>query len=336
PVREAIAESATRFAAAEDAAVLLVRGADLVPVAHHGPIPMPVGVPVDRESVSGRAVVEVRTVHADDVTASDEYPTSKRAGMQDGQRTVLAAPLVRAGEALGVIVMRRRETVPFTQRQVELAQTFANQAAIAIENVRLFNETTASLERQTAVAEILRVISESPTDVQPVLGAIAQNAAKACGVEDAAVGLLDGDTWTVRSHHGPIETVMGQPHPLAPNFVSGQAMIERRTIRVRDLQAEADRYPYGVAVSPTARAILENAGRLVGADIAWVTERSGDTFGFATRWAATPELLDRFTGMEMYRPLHRPIGERGSLMSRIYATGRLIRVDDLATDPDLV
>jgi len=420
PVLDAIAESATRFAAAEDAAVLLVRGADLVPVAHHGPIPMPVGVPVDRESVSGRAVVEVRTVHADDVTASDEYPTSKRAGMQDGQRTVLAAPLVRAGEALGVIVMRRRETVPFTQRQVELAQTFANQAAIAIENVRLFNETTASLERQTAVAEILRVISESPTDVQPVLGAIAQNAAKACGVEDAAVGLLDGDTWTVRSHHGPIETVMGQPHPLAPNFVSGQAMIERRTIRVRDLQAEADRYPYGVAVSPTARAILatplvhegravgaiflrrreptdfsdrqvelvetfarqavialenvrlfnetkealerqtaisdvlktisrtvfdlqttlsaivENAGRLVGADIAWVTERSGDTFGFATRWAATPELLDRFTGMEMYRPLQRPIGERGSLMSRIYATGRLIHVDDLATDPDLV
>ncbi|TMB77955.1 MAG: GAF domain-containing protein, partial [Chloroflexi bacterium] len=253
PVLDAIAESATRFAAAEDAAVLLVRGADLVPVAHHGPIPMPVGVPVDRESVSGRAVVEVRTVHADDVTASDEYPTSKRAGMQDGQRTVLAAPLVRAGEALGVIVMRRRETVPFTQRQVELAQTFANQAAIAIENVRLFNETKESLERQTAISEVLKTISRTVFDLQTTLSAI-----------------------------------------------------------------------------------VENAGRLVGADIAWVTERSGDTFGFATRWAATPELLDRFTGMEMYRPLQRPIGERGSLMSRIYATGRLIHVDDLATDPDLV
>src|SRR5207247_9096031 len=87
--------------------------------------------------------------------------------------------------------------------------------------------------------------------------------------EDAAVGTLDGDTWSARSHHGPIETVMGQPHPLAPNFVSGQAMIERRTIRVRDLQAEADRYPYGVAVSPTARAILAtplvHEGRAVGA-----------------------------------------------------------------------
>src|SRR5438093_11272795 len=122
--------------------------------------------------------------------------------MQDGQRTVLAAPLVRAGEALGVIVMRRRETVPFTQRQVELAQTFANQAAIAIENVRLFNETTASLERQTAVAEILRVISGSATDVQPALGAIVQNAARACGADNAAVGLLSGDTSAVASSSG--------------------------------------------------------------------------------------------------------------------------------------
>src|SRR5919197_4732702 len=94
PVLDAIAESATRFTAAEDAAVLLARDGQLVPVAHHGPIPMPLAVPADPESVSGRATVERRTVHAADVTADDKFPRSREAGMQDGQKAVLAAPLL--------------------------------------------------------------------------------------------------------------------------------------------------------------------------------------------------------------------------------------------------
>ncbi len=200
PVLEAIAASATKFAAAEDAAVLLVRESGLVPLAHHGPIPMPFSVSVDRDSVSGRAIIEARVVHAADVTADDEFPNSKRHGLQDGQRTVLAAPLIREGTALGVIVMRRREVRPFTDQQVRLAQTFADQAAIAIENVRLFNETKESLEQQTAVSEVLKTISRTVFDIDTTLAAIVENAGRLVGADLAWVTQrVDDATFSVHT-----------------------------------------------------------------------------------------------------------------------------------------
>src|SRR4029077_1066331 len=183
PVLDAIASSAARFAAAEDASVLLVRGGQAVPSAHHGPIPMPTASPLDRASVTGRAILDRRTILSTDVTADDEFPQSKAFALAEGgsgQRAVLAAPLLVKDRAVGAVVLRRREAVPFTDRQVGLVQTFADQAAIAIENVRLFNETKESLERQTAISEILRVISASPTDVRPVLDAIVENALRFC------------------------------------------------------------------------------------------------------------------------------------------------------------
>src|SRR5262249_58774057 len=97
----------------------------------------------------------------------------------------------------------------FTQQQVDLLETFAAQAVIAIENVRLFTELRESLEQQTATAEILTVISQSPTDVGPVLSAVAKAAMKFCGANDALVGLRDGDEWSIASHEGPIETTIG-------------------------------------------------------------------------------------------------------------------------------
>jgi GAF domain-containing protein len=252
PVLDAIADSATAFAAAEDAAVLLVRDSELVPVAHHGPIPMPIGVPVDRESVSGRAILEARTIHAEDVTADDEYPNSRRAGLADGQRTVLAAPLVRDGKALGVIVLRRREARPFTQRQLELAQTFADQAAIALENVRLFNETAESLERQTAIGDILRVISSSPTSLQPVLDAVATNAVRFCGAEKAGVGLeRDGMLVLAASAGEDLQDV--EPFPIDRTTVSGRAMLDRTLIHLPDLLAAAAEFPLGAEQARTSK-----------------------------------------------------------------------------------
>ncbi|HEY8807659.1 MAG TPA: GAF domain-containing protein, partial [Candidatus Limnocylindria bacterium] len=247
PVLDAIASSAARFAMAEDASVLLVRGDHAVPSAHHGPVSMPTASPLDRASVTGRAILDRRTIVSTDVTADDEFPQSKAFALADGgsgQRAVLAAPLLVKDRALGAVVLRRREAVPFTDRQVELVQTFADQAAIAIENVRLFNETKEALERQTAISEILRVISASPTDVRPVLEAIVENALRFCAAENAIVMLPAGDHLRLAAHRGPLPLPSDLRYPNDGTSMNSRAFLEARTIAVQDLQTEAE-FPRG-------------------------------------------------------------------------------------------
>src|SRR5262245_57663247 len=164
---------------------------------HHGPIRGPVqltGRALSRGWVAGRAVLDRQTVHVHDLaTAGAEFPVGQADAVRAGYRTTLSVPLLREGEAIGVIHLRRREVRPFTDNQIALLQTFADQAVIAIENVRLFNETKEALERQTATSEILRVIASSPTDVQPVLDSMAESAARLCAAYDAVILRLDGD-----------------------------------------------------------------------------------------------------------------------------------------------
>src|SRR5262249_47048961 len=146
-------------------------------VAHHGHIPAPpvIELPIDRGSVTGRAAFDRETIHIHDITVEADFP-ALRGGRTEGLRTMLAAPLLREGDPIGTITIRRLEVQPFTDKQVALLETFADQAVIAIENVRLFNELKESLEQQTATSEILGVIASSPTDIQPVLDTIAQSA----------------------------------------------------------------------------------------------------------------------------------------------------------------
>src|SRR5262249_25096756 len=188
-VLDALVESAARLTDANDAAVFRVFGDSLLLVAHHGQIPMagPVGrhtLPRVRGHLTGRVVIDRRTIQVADMHAeADEYPESRKIALRLGYRTALGVPLIHASEAIGVILVRRTEVRPFTERQIELVNTFADQAVIAIENARLFEEVQArtrdlqeSLEQQTAMSEVLSVISNSPGELQPVFEATLRNA----------------------------------------------------------------------------------------------------------------------------------------------------------------
>jgi GAF domain-containing protein len=193
PVLDAVSENAARVCEASDAEILLVEGTQLRAAAHHGQaFAAAVDRPVTRDGVAGRAVIDRATIHLPDVLVADDFPLAQRLSRADGSRTVLATPLIREAVAVGAILIRREEVRPFSDKQIALLQTFADQAVIAIENVRLFKElqeknealtqahaqVTEALEQQTATSEILRTIAHSQTDVQPVFGTIVHSAVR--------------------------------------------------------------------------------------------------------------------------------------------------------------
>ncbi len=186
---DAIVQSAARLCEATDASVYRVEGESLRHAASYGIVSAAIDVgdtrPISRGSASGRAIVDRQTVHIHDMLAEHEedYPDVWPAIQRQKIRTVLAVPLMREGVAVGAIAIRRTELRPFAEQQISLLKTFADQAVIAIENVRLFQELKEALEQQTATSEILGVIASSPTDIQPVLDAIAESAARLCDGE---------------------------------------------------------------------------------------------------------------------------------------------------------
>src|SRR5262249_5624075 len=142
----------------------------LIPCAHEGPLAYAHERRLlDRSAAGGRAIIDARTFHYSDAEALDpvEFATGRKIANLLGFRAAVAAPLKREDAAIGAVILRKVDPGPFTQQQIELLETFAAQAVIAIENVRLFTELREALEQQTATAEILTVISQSPTDVGP-------------------------------------------------------------------------------------------------------------------------------------------------------------------------
>src|SRR5258706_4899765 len=248
PVLDTIARSAVRFCGAEDAAVALRAETTYRFVAHEGDL-LPVGNdwPLDESTVSGRVIIRGELVSVAGLQElADEFPRSAESAKRSGLRAMASAPMLREGRAIGAIVLRRREAKAFTAAEIDLLRAFADQAVIAIENVRLFNETKESLEQQRAIAEILRVISESPTDIQPVLDAIARSATRYCGAEDYGVALVRADGLLEQvAQHGPISRSLA-PWTVDRGSVRGRAVVERRVVHVEVMLAEAPgEYPIG-------------------------------------------------------------------------------------------
>ena len=187
----AIAESAARLLDVAGAEINRLEGDGLRLIAKHGAFSQrPIGSvrPITRGLVIGRAVINRTTVHVPDLQAVEsEFPEGADSARRYGHRTTLAAPLLRQGKPVGAILIRRMEVRPFTEKQITLLKTFADQAVIAIENARLFDEVQArtneveeSLRYQTALSDVLGVISRSPAKIDPVLEAIAQTAQRLC------------------------------------------------------------------------------------------------------------------------------------------------------------
>jgi GAF domain-containing protein len=256
-VLNTLVESAARLCEADQAAIARQKGSSYHLVASHG-FPsgfdeyfetLPMGP--SRESVTGRVLLEGKRVHIIDVLADREY-TLIEAQKKGGYRTILAVPLLREGIPIGVLHLLRTVVRPFTDKQIELVETFADQAVIAIENVRLFDDVQArtrelsqALEHQTATGEVLNVISRSPTDAQPVFDAIVQSAARLCEAMFSVVFLYDGDLLHVaatRNFTPALLNRVSQVYPKRPDrsVLAGRAVLDGRIAHVPDLLADRE------------------------------------------------------------------------------------------------
>jgi signal transduction histidine kinase/HAMP domain-containing protein len=255
PVLNVVAERAARLCDADDAQMFLVDGHVLQRVAGHGSIPFSLTLPtITRDTPAGRAVIDKATIHVKDLAQAieGEFCGSKARQKTSGERTVLATPLLREGTSTGVLTIRRTTVRPFSEKQIALLRTFADQAVIAIENVRLFQEIqnknhdlTESLEQQTATSQILSVIASSPTDVQPVLETIAENAARVTGSEDAVIYRVDGDSLRRTAKYGPLPwgPIGEKGQALSRGTIAGRAVINRETVHVPDMDGFEDQFP---------------------------------------------------------------------------------------------
>jgi signal transduction histidine kinase/DNA-binding response OmpR family regulator len=254
PVFDTIVRNAASVCGANDAVLRLADGDELVASAHHGPIQVTLGgrIPI-RGTVGGRAVSEARVVHVEDVAAADEFPEGRDLGRQAGYRTTLSVPLLREGAAIGAITIRRTEVRAFTPNQIELLQTFADQAVIAIENVRLFKELearnrdlTEALEQQTATSEILKVISGSQTDVQPVFDAIVRSAVRLCDGFYSTLFTSDGEMIHLRATYNMSPQARREYDRVYPTAVRdgstapALAVRDGRTVHIADLQQDPE------------------------------------------------------------------------------------------------
>jgi len=268
PVFDTIVRNAARVCDAVDAVLELVDGAETVRAAHCGPIegrPLGARMPLTRGTFTGRAILDTRAVHVEDVTVAPDFPQGQELMGRFGCRTALAVPLLRESRGIGSLLIRRVEVRPFSDKQIAMLQTFADQAVIAIENVRLFTELEASnrelttaLDTQTATSDILRVISRSQTDVQPVFDAIVASAVRLLGAHTGLLTQVAGDqielaALTTSDAAGDAAVRASFPTPLHAEGANAGAIRDRAPLNIADTETDP-------RVSEALRAIARARG----------------------------------------------------------------------------
>jgi signal transduction histidine kinase len=263
PMLDAVAERAVKLCDAADATIFLIEGDRLRSAARFGlsPTPLQVGefMPLTRGSVTGRAVVDGAVIHIEDLAAApeEEFPVARALQRRLGHRTALSVPLMREDRAIGGIALWRMDVRRFTDGQIELVKTFADQAAIAIENVRLFNETKEALERQTATSEILRVISQSRTDVQPVFDIIVAAALKLCRAGAANVFTFDGKLIRLAALSDPGDPIQNVfPRPPSRDTAITRAVLTGSVVAIPDVLEEPEYTIQDAAIAGGFRSVL--------------------------------------------------------------------------------
>jgi two-component system, NtrC family, sensor kinase len=262
-VLDTLVESAARLCEAYDSSIFLRHGEWLRLRAHHGHIPTEIAEPpytkanagywpIGRGWVNGRAFIDRAPVHIHDLQASaQEFPDGSEMALRLGHRTILAVPLLKQDEALGTLSIRRSEVKPFTDKQIELLTSFADQAVIAIENSRLFDEVqartrdlTESLQQQTATADVLKVISRSTFDLQTVLNTLVESAARLCEAENANIWQPKGAVYCLAASYNENlktkEFLKAIGIEAGRGTVVGRSLLERKTVHVHDVQADPD------------------------------------------------------------------------------------------------
>ena len=258
PMLNAVAERALKLCDAADATIFLLEGDKLRSAARFGSALTPLQegalMPLTRGSATGRAVVDRAVIHIEDLaTASEEeFPVARELQRRQGNHAFLSVPLMRDDRAIGAISLWRMEARRFTDKQIALVKTFADQAAIAIENVRLFNETKEALEQQTATSEILRVISQSPMSVQPVFDTIVGATLRLCSGRSANLFTFDGQLLHLAAHARPtggrndavaVDSLAMQrnfPRPPGRDLAAPRAVLTCSVVSIPDVLADAE------------------------------------------------------------------------------------------------
>jgi len=321
PVFDAIATNATRYCGAEDAVVLLVRGDKILRVAHHGPIPT-VSNPhpsFSRSSVVGRAILDGETVHIADINgpAGADFPEGRKRAAESGDRGVLATPLLRDGTAIGAILLRKMDPTGFTPSQIQLVQAFADKAVIAIENVRLFNETKEALDRQSATAEVLRVMSASPFELKPVLDSLVETATRLCDADNCVIFQREGDVMRMAASalDNPVADVFRERLlQLDRTTITGRAVLDARTVHVPDASADTQ-----LVMLQERQEFLDRVG---GATQESVRERSG----LSVPLIRETQVIGAFT---LWRHAIRPFSQRDIELIETFARQAVIAIENV-------